>query len=151
MGGWVGLSLTTKTLKVKIGPWTLALSILFYCLGGIKQICLLKLQLGNLTYLGHCLEHWSFKQTLGSKGRISWYFSFSQGWKEIKSNTCKDMTYEANLKWENYLQREIKRWKQFSKSEIFRAKCWQVCFLPKMIHDNPAYQRKKCVCNNHSY
>lgn len=42
----------------------------------IRQICLLKLQLGNLTYLGHCLEHWSFKQVIHSKGRISWYFHF---------------------------------------------------------------------------
>lgn len=51
---------------------------------GIRQICLPKLQLGNLTYLGHCLEHWSFKQALCSEGRISWYFHFLKDEKKLK-------------------------------------------------------------------
>lgn len=66
------LDQNTKILKVEIGQLKLScLKCPLLLSWEIRQICLLKLQLGNLTYLGHCLEHWSFKQVLHSKGRIS--------------------------------------------------------------------------------
>lgn len=61
-----------KDLEVEIGQLKFScIKPLLLLSWEIRQICLLKLQLGNLTYLGHCLEHWSFKQVLHSKGRIS--------------------------------------------------------------------------------
>lgn len=71
--------------RLRFHSWnTLAVKYPLLLSRGIRQICLPKLQLGNLTYLGHCLEHWSFKQALRSEGRLSWYFHFLKDEKKLK-------------------------------------------------------------------